>query len=117
MTMKSTAIFGVLIACALALAAPACADPPSNLYQQLESGHQTRPAGVLRGVIEAVDYSGGTLVLRTSKGPQQIAIVPSTTIYNGNDYATLSDLRKGQNAEIAVVEVDGRLVAQSIRLK
>jgi hypothetical protein len=117
MTMKSTLIFGVLISCALALAAPACADPPSNLYQQLQSGHQTHPAGTLRGVIDSVDYSGGSLVLRTSKGAQRIAIVPSTTIYNGNDYATLSDLRKGQNAEIAVVEVDGGLVAQSIRLK
>ena len=115
--MKNTALFGILIACALALAAPACADPPANLYQQLESGHQTRPAGVLRGTIDSVDYSGGSLVLHTSKGAQMIAIVPSTTIYNGNDYATLSDLRKGQNAEIAVIEVDGRLVAQSIRLK
>ena len=98
----------------LILAAALLRDPPPspNLYQSLESS-RSHAAGVIRGKIDAVDYSGGAVVVNG----RRIAVVPSTTIYNGNDYAALSDLRRGQKVEIAVYEVDGKLVAQSIRLK
>ena len=98
----------------LILAVALLGDPPPspNLYQSLESSH-SHAAGVIRGEIDSVDYSGGAIVV----GGKRIAVVPNTTIYNGNDYAALSDLRKGQKVEVAVYEVDGKLVAQSIRLK
>ncbi len=115
--MKRVIVLGVLIASACTLSAYA-ADPPmaKNVYQSLESS-KAHPAGVLRGSIESVDYASGSIELRSSRGEQTIAVVPSTTIYNGNEYAALSDLRKGQTVEVSVVEIDGRLVAQSIRLK
>ncbi len=92
------------------------ASPSPNLYRSLEA-HAPRNAGIIQGRIEAVDYSGGSIRVRGPHGVQTIAVVPSTTIYNGGGYATLSDLRSGQLVEIAAYEVGDRLVAQSIRLK
>ena len=97
----------------LILAVALLADPPPtpNVYQSLESS-KSHAAGVIRGAIDSVDYSGGAIFV----GGRRIAVGPSTTIYNGNDYAALSDLRRGQRVEVAVYEIDGKLVAQSIRL-
>lgn len=101
----------------LPLRAPADAPSPSpNVYRSLDS-RAPRDAGVIAGKIESVDYSAGSIRVRGPHGVQTVALVPSTTIYRGREYATLSDLRAGQLVEIAVYEVGGRLVAQSIRLK
>lgn len=115
--MKNLLLATALAATVISVPALAFADPPApNVYQSLESS-KAHAAGVIRGEIDSVDYSGGAVVVRTSRGAQRIAVVPNTTIYNGSDYAALSDLRRGQTVEIAVYEIDGRLVAQSIRLK
>jgi hypothetical protein len=93
--------------------------PPKNLYRSLEAGSPSRPAGTLHGSIESIDYASGTLILRSGNHSQLVSIVPSTTIYGGGGggYTGLSDLRRGQNVSISVYEIDGRLVAQSIRVK
>ncbi len=112
-------IVAVLIACGcLSGIAPAFADPPStppNVYRSLEAGKQAHNAGELHGRIESVDYAGGSLVVRTGRGAITVAIVPNTTIYRGNQYGTLADLRPGQQVRLSVYEVGGRLVAQLIR--
>lgn len=98
----------------------ALADPgqPYPVYRSLESGKAAHNAGVVRGIIENVDYSGGMVTIRT-RGHElvSIAVVPSTAIYQRDQYGTFSDLRHGQSVEISMYEVDGRLVAQSIRVK
>lgn len=119
MIMKSAIVLGVLIASGYALAQPALSDPPpvpKNIYQSLESS-KSHPAAEVHGSIESVDYASGSIQVRSPNGLQTIAVVPSTTIYKGGDYAALSDLRKGQTVDVTLVEIDGRLVAQSIRLK
>ena len=99
---------------------PACAQtPPSptpNVYRSLESGRPVHDAGEIRGRIQSIDYPGGTLVVHGSMGNRVIAVVPSTTIYRHGEYSTLSDLRRGQQVDISVYEVGGRLVAQTIRI-
>ncbi len=98
----------------------ASADPgvPNPVYRSLESGKDAHDAGVVSGIIEGVDYSGGLVTVRTRhRGSINVSVVPSTAIYRGGQYGTLSDLRRGQSVEISVYEVGGRLVAQTIRLK
>lgn len=120
MTMHTKRLLA-LILCGLAMlplraAAEPGKVPPGQLYRSLESG-ASRPAGRLHGTIESIDYSAGVLIVRSGNRAAAVAIVPSTTIYGGDGYAGLSDLRRGQNVDISVYEVDGRLVAQSIRVK
>ncbi len=120
MTTKLLAL-ALILGSSFALPLRAAADPPqpspNNLYRSLESGSPSHPAARVNGVIESIDYSSGTLVVRTGNHMTEVAIVPSTSIYGSGGYAGLSDLRSGQKVEISVYEVDGRLVAQSIRLK
>ncbi|HET9030626.1 MAG TPA: hypothetical protein VFN49_10630 [Candidatus Aquilonibacter sp.] len=91
--------------------------PPGQVYRSLESGAPVRAAGTVHGIIEAVDYSAGVVIVRAGRSAQAVAIVPSTTIYGGQGYSGLSDLRRGQSVVISVYEVGGRLVAQSVRVK
>ncbi|MDQ2866018.1 MAG: hypothetical protein M3R51_07300 [Candidatus Eremiobacteraeota bacterium] len=116
---KSTVLSLLLIALMAAVPSFTLAGPaPNPVYRSLESGKTAHDAGVVRGVIESVDYSGGMISLRArSRDIIAIAVIPSTAIYRRKQYGTFSDLRRGQSVEISVYEVDGRLVAQTIRLK
>ena len=111
--------FAVLAAVPLAAPAdpPVMVPIPNPIYRSLESGKESHDAGTIRGVIESVDYSSGTLVVKSKGDRQIIAVVPSTAIYRGNEYATLGDLRRGQSVQVSVYEIGGRLVAQMIRSK
>ena len=120
--MRKFAALFLTIAGLNAFALAAKADPvdvpmPNQVYRSLESGKATHDAGTIHGVIESVDYSSGTLVVKTKGEPQIVAVVPNTAIYRGNEYATLGDLRRGQTVDVSVYEVGGRLVAQMIRYK
>ncbi len=121
MTMTTKLFLAIILGCVSLLPLRAAADPPqspsNNLYRSLESGSPSRPAARVHGVIESIDYASGTLVVRSGGHTTMVAVVPSTSIYGGPSYAGLSDLRRGQNVDISVYEIDGRLVAQSIRLK
>jgi Domain of unknown function (DUF5666) len=110
-------ILGSLCVLPLRAAADPPQSPPNNLYRSLESGNPSHPAARVHGVIESIDYSSGTLMVRSGGRDTLVMIVPNTTIYGNGGYSGLSDLRRGQQVEISVYEVDGRLVAQSIRLK
>lgn len=121
MTMNTKALV-ILTLCSIAmLPFRVCADPdkvpPGQLYRSLESGAPSHPAAKLHGVIESIDYSAGMVIVRSGNRSDAVAIVPSTTIYGSGGYASLSDLRRGQNVEISVYEIGGRLVAQSIHVK
>ena len=89
--------------------------PTPNLYRSLDAGN-AHDAGVVRGAIEAVDYANGTISVRSARGVLSIAIVPSTAIYRGGQYATLSDLHRGEDVVADVYTVDGRLIARSINV-
>lgn len=119
--MSSVKFFAAVLTGLVALS-PLCAwaDPgsPNPVYRSLESGKAAHDAGVVRGVIADVDYSGGMLTIKTrGHDVVSVAVVPSTAIYQRAQYGTFSDLHRGQTVEISVYEVDGRLVAQTIRLK
>jgi hypothetical protein len=90
--------------------------PTPNVYRALESGRSARPAAEIRGRIDSIDYPGGTFAVRMNGSTRIIAVTPSTTIYQHGGYATFSDLRRGQNVDVSVYEVGGRLIAQTIRI-
>jgi hypothetical protein len=111
----------LLLVCAGALfgVRPAGAQTPTptpNVYRALESGGSARPAAEIRGRIDSIDYPGGTFAVRANGSMRIIAVTPSTTIYQRGGYATFSDLRRGQNVDVSVYEVGGRLIAQTIRI-
>jgi hypothetical protein len=90
--------------------------PTPNVYRALESGGSARPAAEIRGRIDSIDYPGGTFAVRINGNTRVIAVTPSTTIYQRGGYATFSDLRRGQNVDVSVYQVGGRLIAQTIRI-
>jgi hypothetical protein len=109
----------LLCAAAIVIAGPVVAQTPPptpNVYRALNSGRAAHPAAEIRGRIDSVDYAGATLAVRSGGSVRVIAVTPSTTIYQHGGYATFSDLRRGQNVDISVYEVGGRLVAQTIRI-
>lgn len=98
-----------------------CADPPEKqpggIYRSFEGGNRAHDAGIIRGEIESVDYGSGTITVRTGHGREVVSVLPSTSIYAHDEYATLADLHRGASVEISAYELDGRLIAQIIRLR
>ncbi|MBC5811577.1 MAG: hypothetical protein GIW95_12105 [Candidatus Eremiobacteraeota bacterium] len=104
-------------------AVPALADPPPwahglGVYNTDDEQGPASGRGVIAGSIVGVDYSDGAMVVATKSRRVQIQVTPSTSIFFGNHgYATLSDLARGSRVEVFVSQIDGRLVAQIIRIK
>lgn len=104
-------------------AVPVLADPPPwahglGIYNTDDEQGRASDRGVLTGSIVGVDYSDGAMVLATNRGRVEIQVTPSTSIFFGNHgYATLSDLARGSRVQVFVSQIDGRLVAQIIRIK
>ena len=106
-------------------AGPVLADPPPwaqahglGIYSGDDEQGRASERGVLSGSIVGVDYASGAMVLATNRGRVEIQITPSTSIFFGNHgYATLSDLARGSRVAVFVSQINGRLVAQIIRIK
>ena len=72
--------------------------------------------GEIRGTVQSVDYGSSKLVVRTRTGSESVDVAPSTQIYLRGRNATLAEVRVGGRVAIRVSEIDGRLVAQIIRM-
>jgi hypothetical protein len=46
-----------------------------------------------------------------------IAVTPSTSIFRGENFASFTELERGSRVDVDVSEIDGRLVAQIIRIR
>ena len=94
----------------------AIADPPphSNPYTGDAPSH---PRGPVIGNIVNVDYGRGQLSVAAHGRTVIVVVLPSTAIYRGESYASLTDLKSGMHVEITVNEVDGNVIAQTIRIK
>jgi len=116
---KVRALLAFALAGVLATA-PAAADPGKHLrgiYNADEQG-QASERGIIAGEISGIDYTNGAIVLATNRGRVEIQVTPSTSIFFGNHgYATLADLSRGSRVQVFVSQVDGRLIAQIIRIK
>ncbi len=112
----------IALAVALALltasAAPVFAQPqpgPAFLSNDARPGHDR---GQVRGEIASVDYGRGRIeVVLSSRQRVAVNVPPSAAIFRGHDTLGISDLRAGMTVEISLSEVEGRLVAQIIRVR
>jgi poly(3-hydroxybutyrate) depolymerase len=110
----------VALAAALAAAGGsfALADPPPWAH-----GHGHKDAavraehGVLTGTITGVDYLSASILVATPRGVVPVAVTPTTSIFRGSGFASFSDLSRGAHVRIDFSAVDGRLVAQIIRIR
>jgi hypothetical protein len=108
---------GMLLAAVLAgtTGGTAFADPPhSNPYTGDAPSH---PGGPVIGNVISVDYGRGQLTVSSRGRAVVVVVLPSTAIYRGEKYATLTDLQPGMHVEISVNEVSGNVIAQIIRIK
>ncbi|HEY8314516.1 MAG TPA: DUF5666 domain-containing protein [Candidatus Baltobacteraceae bacterium] len=124
--MASFRAFGIsLLVAALVTGASshALADPPpwshghGHSGYAMEGGGSARDRGAISGTVTSVDYSTGSLSLDTPRGHVEVQVTPSTNVFRGKSgYAALTDLHPGTHVQVFVSEVDGRLIAQIIRI-
>jgi hypothetical protein len=118
------------IALAAALSAAgtglACADPPP--WAHGGHGHHGRghaltasPAaaahGSISGTIAGIDYGSASILVATARGVVPVAVTPTTSIFRGPTYASFGDLARGARITVDFSQIDGRLVAQIIRIR
>ena len=72
---------------------------------------------VVSGVIAGVDYGAAVILVATPHGVVPVAVTPTTSIIRGSSYASLADLGRGARVSADVSEIDGRLIAQIIRIR
>jgi hypothetical protein len=106
-------LLALLIGWAVAPVRAQTASP--NVYKSLESG-SPHHAAEIRGRIVSIDYAGESFVVASGGTQKLVAVMPTTTLSSHGAYTAFADLRKGQQVDVTVVEVDGHLVAQTIRI-
>lgn len=100
----------------------ALADPPpwAHGHQDQEkkgdSGPQVRSHGVVSGTIVGIDYGMASILVATPRGVVPVAVTPTTSIFRGPGFSSFADLGRGAHVTVDVSEVDGRLIAQIIRI-
>ena len=113
----------VRIGLAIVLAVLAAGAPPA--YAQKHSGaaflsNDARPGqdrGTIRGEIQAVDFGHGQIAVVLSNHRRVVIDVPpGAAIFRGHRTLGISDLSTGMMVEISLSEIEGRLVAQIIRV-
>jgi hypothetical protein len=124
------AVFRVLTAATLAgvLAASgsgfALADPPPWAHghgkshaRAAEDGLPAASHGVLSGVLVGVDYATGNILVGTSHGVVPVAVTPTTSIFHGSRFGSFADLGRGARVTVDFSAIEGRLVAEIIRIR
>jgi hypothetical protein len=67
--------------------------------------------------VTAVDYQRGSVNVATSHGEVVVYVMPSTSVQSSDPgYHAFSDVAKGAKVEIFTSKIDGRLIAQIIRI-
>ncbi len=100
----------------------ALADGQQGDDEDHDQGHKTelapqvRSHGVINGTIVGVDYGMASLLIATPHGVVPVAVTPTTSIFRGPGFASFADLGRGARVTIDVSDVDGRLIAQIIRI-
>ncbi len=97
----------------------AYADPPPWAHghgRRSEDG-SARAHAAISGTIVGVDYLSASILVATPHGVVPVAVTPSTGIYRGNAFASFADIGRGARVEIDAADVNGRLIAQFIRIR
>jgi hypothetical protein len=120
-TLAAATLASVLLA---AGAAPAFADPPPwahghghNRDDAGDQGGGPRSHATVSGTIAGVDYGSASIIIDTGHGLVPVAVTPTTSIFRGSAFASFSDLGRGARVSVDVTQIEGRLIAQIIRIR
>lgn len=81
-----------------------------------EQGGNPKSHATVSGTIAGIDYGSASILVDTPRGMVPVAVTPTTSIFRGSSFASLSDLGRGARVSVDVTEIDGRLIAQIIRI-
>lgn len=100
----------------------ALADPPPWAHghghvRESEGAGSPRSHATVSGTIAGVDYGSASILIDTPRGMVPVAVTPTTSIFRGSSFASFSDLGRGARVSVDVTEIDGRLIAQIIRIR
>lgn len=97
----------------------AMADPPAWAHghgRTAEAAPGGRARALIVGTIAGIDYTTASVLVATPHGVVPVAITPSTSIYRGRSFASFADIGRGAHVEIDAAAIDGRLIAQLVRI-
>ncbi len=95
----------------------AVADPPPWAHIRGQSPGEARAHAVITGTVVGINYAVASILVATPHGLVPVAVTPSTSIYRGSGFASFADLGRGAHVEIDASDLNGRLVAQIIRIR
>jgi hypothetical protein len=100
----------------------ALGDPPPWAHghgHHGRSGEEGSPRShaTVSGTIAGIDYGSASIIVSTPRGLVPVAVTPTTSIFRGSSFASFSDLGRGAHVSVDVTEIDGRLIAQIIRIR
>jgi hypothetical protein len=113
------------LAAALVAAGGTCfalADPPPWAHaggrgHSDESQATPKSHATVSGTIAGIDYLNASIIIATPRGMVPVAVTPTTSIFRGSTNASFSDLGRGARVSVDVSQIDGRLIAQIIRIR
>jgi hypothetical protein len=77
-----------------------------------------RNAGVVEGVVAAVDYRGGTISVQLPSRRIDVVVLPSTNIQGStNSFHTIADIVKGQRIQVFMSQRGNSFIAEIIHLR
>jgi hypothetical protein len=99
----------------------AFADPPpwahGHGHKADEQQGSPRSHATVTGTIAGIDYLNASILVATPRGMVPVAVTPTTSIFRGSTFASFSDLGRGAHVSVDVSQIDGRLIAQIIRIR
>jgi hypothetical protein len=102
----------------------ALADPPPWAHghgqghgNSEDSQGNPKSHATVSGTIAGIDYGTASIIIATPRGLVPVAVTPTTSIFRGSTFASFSDLGRGAHVSVDVTEINGRLIAQIIRIR
>jgi hypothetical protein len=81
-------------------------------------GPKAHYAGVIDGVVSAVDYRSGMMSVQMLSRRIDVLVLPSTTIQSStNTFHTIADIVKGQRVQVVMSQRGNSFVAEIIHLR
>ncbi len=81
-----------------------------------KAGMKKAKSMAVKGEVAEVDVAGNSLKIKEKEKEMTVSVTEKTIITAGKTKKSLADLKAGDKVVVKVAEVDGKTVAQSIRV-
>ncbi|MFY9269118.1 MAG: DUF5666 domain-containing protein [Candidatus Manganitrophaceae bacterium] len=89
---------------------------PEKHAASAKAGMKKAKGMAVKGEVAEVDAAGNSLTIKEKEKEMTISVTEKTIITAGKTKKSLADLKAGDKVVVKVAEVDGKTVAQSIRV-